>query len=52
MPRFHALSAVVLAGALALSGCKFIKTEDEQKAAAAEALQQSQRRGDGTPAGH
>jgi predicted lipoprotein len=38
MPRFNALSAVVLAGALALSGCKFVKTEDEQKAAAAGAF--------------
>ena len=38
MPRFKAVSAVMLAGTLALAGCKFVKTEDEQKAAAAGAF--------------
>ena len=38
MSRFKAVSAVMLAAALALGGCKFIKTEDEQKAAAAGAF--------------
>ena len=36
MPRFMASSAIVLAAALSLGGCKFVKTADEQKAAAAE----------------
>lgn len=35
MPRFKAITAAMLAGALALGGCKFVKTEDEQKQAAA-----------------
>jgi len=38
MPRFQAACTLVLAGALALSGCKFVKTEDEQKQAAAGAF--------------
>lgn len=38
MPRFKAVSAVTPAGALALGGCKFVKTEDEQKAVAAGAF--------------
>lgn len=38
MPSLKAVSAVMLAGALALGGCKFVKTEDEQKAAAAGAF--------------
>lgn len=38
MPDFKALSAIMLAGALALGGCKFVKTADEQKAAAAGAF--------------
>lgn len=38
MPRVKAVSAIMLAGALALGGCKFIKTEDERKAAAAGAF--------------
>jgi predicted lipoprotein len=38
MPRLKAVSAVMLATALGLGGCKFIKTEDEQKAAAAGAF--------------
>lgn len=38
MPRFQAACTLVLAGALALSGCKFVKTEDEQKQAAADAF--------------
>jgi len=38
MPRFKAISAVMLASALALGGCKFVKTEDEKKAAEANAF--------------
>lgn len=38
MLRFQAAFPVVLAGALALGGCKFVKTEDEQKQAAAGAF--------------
>jgi predicted lipoprotein len=38
MPRFKAISAAMLVAALALGGCKFVKTEDEKKAAAAEAF--------------
>lgn len=38
MPGFKAVSAAMLATMLALGGCKFIKTEDEQKAAAADAF--------------
>ena len=38
MQRFQAACTLVLAGALALSGCKFVKTEDEQKQAAAGAF--------------
>ncbi|KNY17135.1 hypothetical protein AKG11_09075 [Shinella sp. SUS2] len=38
MLRFQAAFPVLLAGALALSGCKFVKTEDEQKQAAAGAF--------------
>ena len=34
MPEFKAVSAIMLAGVLALGGCKFVKTADEQKAAA------------------
>jgi predicted lipoprotein len=35
MPEIKALAVVALASALALSGCKFVKTADEQKEAAA-----------------
>jgi predicted lipoprotein len=35
MPEIRALAVVALASALALSGCKFVKTADEQKEAAA-----------------
>ena len=38
MLRFQAAFPVLLAGALALGGCKFVKTEDEQKQAAAGAF--------------
>ena len=38
MLRFQAACTVLLAGVLALSGCKFVKTEDEQKQAAAGAF--------------
>jgi predicted lipoprotein len=38
MPSIKAVSAIMLASALALGGCKFVKTEDEKKAAAAEAF--------------
>lgn len=38
MPRFQTACTLVLAGALALSGCKFVKTEDERKQAAAGAF--------------
>ena len=38
MPGFKVLSAIMLASTLALGGCKFVKTEDEQKAAAANAF--------------
>ena len=38
MPRFKAISAVMLVSALALGGCKFVKTEDEKKAAEANAF--------------
>lgn len=38
MPRFKVVSAAMLAGALALGGCKFVKTADEQQAAAAGAF--------------
>ncbi|ANH07874.1 DUF2291 family protein [Shinella sp. HZN7] len=38
MVRFQAACTVLLAGALALGGCKFVKTEDEQKQAAAGAF--------------
>jgi len=38
MLRFNAACTLVLAGTLALSGCKFVKTEDEQKQAAAGAF--------------
>ncbi|MGV3551616.1 DUF2291 family protein [Rhizobium sp.] len=38
MPGFKVLSAIMLASALALGGCKFVKTEDEKKAAEANAF--------------
>lgn len=38
MLRFQAACTIMLAGALALGGCKFVKTEDEQKQAAAGAF--------------
>ncbi|MGH6808126.1 MAG: DUF2291 family protein [Ensifer adhaerens] len=38
MPRFQAACTLMLAGALALGGCKLVKTEDEQKQAAAGAF--------------
>lgn len=38
MLRFKAVSAILLASVLGLGGCKFVKTEDERKAAAAEAF--------------
>lgn len=38
MPDFKAVSAIMLAGILALGGCKFVKTADEQKAASAGAF--------------
>jgi predicted lipoprotein len=38
MPRFQAACIFMLAGALALGGCKLVKTEDEQKQAAAGAF--------------
>jgi predicted lipoprotein len=38
MLRFQAAFPVLLAGALALGGCKFVKTEDEEKQAAANAF--------------
>lgn len=38
MPRFQAARIFMLAGALALGGCKLVKTEDEQKQAAAGAF--------------
>lgn len=38
MPRFQAACALVLAGALALGGCKLVKTQDEQRQMAAEAF--------------
>ena len=38
MPRFKVITAAMLVGALALGGCKFVKTEDEQKEAAAGAF--------------
>ncbi|MGF6177380.1 DUF2291 family protein [Ensifer sp. 4252] len=38
MPRFQAACALMLAGALALGGCKLVKTEDEQRQAAAGAF--------------
>ncbi|MEW9613962.1 DUF2291 family protein [Shinella sp. S4-D37] len=38
MLRFQAAFPVLLAGALALGGCKFVKTEDEQRQAAANAF--------------
>jgi predicted lipoprotein len=42
MPRYQAVSAIMLASALALGGCKFVKTEDEKKAAAAGAFNPDQ----------
>ena len=38
MPRFKVITAAMLVGALALGGCKLVKTEDEQKEAAAGAF--------------
>ncbi|OCP25142.1 MULTISPECIES: DUF2291 family protein [unclassified Ensifer] len=38
MPRFQAACTLMLAGALALGGCKLVKTEDEQRQAAAGAF--------------
>lgn len=38
MPRLKAAAAVALASLLALSGCKFVKTADQQKEAAAGAF--------------
>ena len=38
MSRSKAVSAVIIVGALTLGGCKFIKTEDERRAAAADAF--------------
>jgi predicted lipoprotein len=38
MPHYKAASTVLLLSALALSGCKFVKTADEQKEAAASAF--------------
>ncbi|MCP8894822.1 DUF2291 family protein [Shinella daejeonensis] len=38
MAGFSAACAIMLAGALALGGCKFVRTEDEQKRAAAGAF--------------
>jgi len=38
MLRFQAACTIMLAGALALGGCKVVKTEDEQKQAAAGAF--------------
>ncbi|MCD1262591.1 hypothetical protein B5M44_07480 [Shinella sumterensis] len=38
MPRYQAAWTLVFAGMLALSGCKLVKTEDEQKQAAAGAF--------------
>ena len=38
MPRFNSVAVIALAGLLVLSGCKFIKTADQQKEAAAGAF--------------
>jgi predicted lipoprotein len=38
MLRFKAIAAALVVGTAALGGCKFIKTEDEKKAEAAEAF--------------
>ena len=38
MPKFRAIAAIAFASLLALSGCKFIKTADQQKEAAAGAF--------------
>ena len=38
MPRFNSVAVIALAGLLVLPGCKFIKTADQQKEAAAGAF--------------
>ena len=43
MPHFKAAAAVALAGLLTLSGCKFVKTADQEKDAAADAFDPDKR---------
>jgi predicted lipoprotein len=43
MPEIRAAAAILLACGLALSGCKFVKTADEQKQAAANAFDPDKR---------